>query len=135
MSHADSKSQPAPSGDGNPVTIEVVTDLLNRRQQGIKKYGVELKTGNGRDALVDAYQEALDLVMYLKQRLLEQDALQINAKLSFTDRELEVLTVSINSWYGALWNRMLDNKSVLSVPTDQGELSALFNKLQKIRQS
>jgi hypothetical protein len=38
---------------------------------GKAKYGTELKTHNGRKALVDAYQEALDLCLYLKQALME----------------------------------------------------------------
>jgi hypothetical protein len=55
------------------VTDAVVADMQFRREQGTRKYGTELRTGNGRDALVDAYQEALDLVMYLKQALMERD--------------------------------------------------------------
>jgi len=38
-----------------------------------RKYGTVLKTHNGRNALMDAYQEALNLCMYLKQALLEQE--------------------------------------------------------------
>jgi len=47
--------------------------LINaRRQLGISRYGTELKTYNGRDALVDAFQEALDLAQYLAQALAEE---------------------------------------------------------------
>jgi hypothetical protein len=49
-----------------------VKDLKVRAAFGFKKYGTELKTNNGRNALVDAYQEALDLCCYLKQRIMEE---------------------------------------------------------------
>jgi hypothetical protein len=71
---ADSHSQPAPTGNGASVTDAVVSDIHFRREQGTVKYGTELLTDNGRDALTDAYQEALDLVMYLKQELMERAA-------------------------------------------------------------
>ena len=50
---------------------EVVKDLLERVAMGKEKYGVPLTTNNGRKALQDAYEEALDLAMYLKQRIME----------------------------------------------------------------
>lgn len=71
--HADSKGQPAPSGDGNVVIDAVVRDLEQRSVDGEKKYGTKLKTFNGRNPLIDAYQEALDLAMYLKQAIMEQE--------------------------------------------------------------
>jgi len=36
------------------------------------KYHTYLLTHNGRDALIDAYQEALDLAMYLRQAIEER---------------------------------------------------------------
>ncbi len=53
------------------VSDRVANDLLARREAGTMKYGVELCTFNGRDALVDAYQEAVDLLVYYSQYLLE----------------------------------------------------------------
>lgn len=46
---------------------DLVDCLRERAKSGLAKYGVYLETNNGRDALVDAFQEALDLVMYLEQ--------------------------------------------------------------------
>ena len=43
----------------------VVSDLCERNKIGMVKYGTTLQSHNGRDSLVDAYQEALDLCMYL----------------------------------------------------------------------
>ena len=50
----------------------VNADLQARMRMGIKKYGVALQAGNGRNALWDAYQEALDLACYLRQRIEEE---------------------------------------------------------------
>jgi hypothetical protein len=43
-----------------------------RDAMGRERYGVPLATGNGRSALVDAYQEALDQCAYLAQHALER---------------------------------------------------------------
>ena len=59
---------------GQPVITELIRDLLDRDKMGTKKYGTTLRTNNGRDALNDALQEALDLVMYLKQAIMERDS-------------------------------------------------------------
>ncbi|MGL5774327.1 MAG: hypothetical protein ACRCYB_03150, partial [Aeromonas veronii] len=64
--------QPAPSGSGNPILGMVLADLTNRALEGKEKYGEPLKAHNGRNALRDAYQEALDLAMYLRQAIEEQ---------------------------------------------------------------
>ena len=59
--------QPAPEPGKVKVLDLVVRDLVDRAEAGKKKYGTYLETGNGRDALIDAYQEALDLCMYFRQ--------------------------------------------------------------------
>lgn len=53
------------------VANQVMHDLHKRKVFGIKKYGTPLQPNNGRDALQDAYEEALDLCCYLKQKLME----------------------------------------------------------------
>jgi hypothetical protein len=68
-----SKKEPMPIGGKTTVWPLVVEDIKNRNVVGIMKYGTPLKTNNMRDALMDAYQEALDLCMYLKQVLIERD--------------------------------------------------------------
>lgn len=68
-----SEYQPDPK-QGEQVVIDVVlADLRERAETGKRKYGTYLETNNGRNALWDAYQEAIDLVMYLRQALLEQE--------------------------------------------------------------
>ena len=49
----------------------VIKDVEDRKQFGLDKYGTVLQTNNGRNALVDAYQESLDLLVYMKQAMEE----------------------------------------------------------------
>ncbi len=66
--------QPAPIPSDSPSMHDlVIRDLQARQAMGLKKYGVSLQASNGRDALMDAYQEALDLCAYLRQALYERD--------------------------------------------------------------
>ena len=67
--------QPAPQRnlDQPAVTDLVLTDFRARDAFGAKKYGTRLQPHNGRDALQDAYQEALDLCCYLRQAIYERD--------------------------------------------------------------
>jgi hypothetical protein len=51
----------------------VRADLEKREELGIERYGTSLRAHNGRDALRDAYEEALDLACYLKQAMVERD--------------------------------------------------------------
>jgi len=70
--HAATAKQSAPKGSGRPILGMVLADLTNRALEGKEKYGEPLKAHNGRNALWDAYQEALDLAMYLRQAIEEQ---------------------------------------------------------------
>jgi len=66
--------QPSPvPNDGPEVWNIVIQDMEKRNQFGKNKYGVRLQPHNGRDALRDAYEEALDLCVYLRQALWEKD--------------------------------------------------------------
>lgn len=50
----------------------VIADLRARAAEGLRRYGTPLQAHNGRDALLDAYEEALDLCAYLRQALEER---------------------------------------------------------------
>lgn len=50
----------------SPVLTLVANDARMRHEDGMAKYGVPLVAENGRDHLVDAYQEALDGSVYLR---------------------------------------------------------------------
>lgn len=58
--------------DAFPARDLAIDDMRARDEQGAAKYGTRLQPHNGRDALVDAYQEALDLSVYLRQSLAER---------------------------------------------------------------
>ena len=64
--------QPQPHGAGADIAGLVSADIEARAQTGAARYGERLMPYNGRDALVDAYQEALDLAMYLRQAIEER---------------------------------------------------------------
>jgi hypothetical protein len=51
----------------------VIADIQARKAVGLERYGTLLQAHNGRDALLDAYQEALDLAIYLRQALEERN--------------------------------------------------------------
>lgn len=67
------QDEPDPQPGREIVYAEVMTDIAHRAEVGREKYHTYLMTHNGRNPLVDAYQEALDLVVYLKQALMEQE--------------------------------------------------------------
>lgn len=60
--------------DSTPIVKLLIEDVLDRDRIGRAKYGTSLQAGNGRDPLVDAYQEALDLAFYLRQAIAERGA-------------------------------------------------------------
>lgn len=67
--------QPMPVPNGQPsVQGMVIDDMTVRLKVGIQRYGTALQPFNGRDALRDAYEEALDLACYLRQAIAERDA-------------------------------------------------------------
>lgn len=66
-----SKDQEAPVGNGTSITDLVIHDLVVRREAGKIKYGDELRTHNGRKALIDLYQELLDACLYCRQMIEE----------------------------------------------------------------
>lgn len=59
-----------PSLMGTPeekAIIGIIEDLEKRKDFGFKKYGTLLQANNGRDPVQDALEEALDLIVYIKQ--------------------------------------------------------------------
>lgn len=51
----------------------VIYDIAARKEVGKERYGTYLQPFNGRSALWDAYQEALDLCQYLRQMIYETE--------------------------------------------------------------
>ena len=54
-----------------PELPQILLDMAERDQLGRARYGTPLQPHNGRDALVDLYQELLDAAAYAGQGLLE----------------------------------------------------------------
>jgi hypothetical protein len=71
--------QPLPTGNGVDVAViaaerlrglgqvKIAEDIEARIRLGERKYGTRLKSHNGRDAWLDAYQESLDCINYAQQ--------------------------------------------------------------------
>jgi hypothetical protein len=55
------------------VTDSVLDDMRDRNEEGRRKYGTPLQCFNGRNALVDLYQELLDAAVYTRQELEENE--------------------------------------------------------------
>lgn len=52
----------------------VIADIERRKDVGRRRYGTVLQPFNGRDSLRDAYEEAIDLAVYLRQLLFEHES-------------------------------------------------------------
>jgi hypothetical protein len=72
MSYA-AMGEPSPLPGQSTVADKVIDDINERVQLGLDKYGTKLMTFNGRNALVDLYQELIDATMYIKQLLMEEE--------------------------------------------------------------
>lgn len=67
-------SQDLPVQNDLPYIQDQVTkDIAARKELGIRRYGTALQPFNGRDALLDLYEELLDATMYIKQLLVERE--------------------------------------------------------------
>ena len=67
--------QPLPvKNDRTDIQTLVMADLEQRRELGVSRYGTALQPFNGRDMLRDAYEEALDLAVYLRGVIEERDS-------------------------------------------------------------
>lgn len=66
--------QPLPLINDEPyIHRMVIADVLSRMNLGEERYGTALQPHNGRDSLRDAYEEVLDLAVYLRQAIYERD--------------------------------------------------------------
>ncbi len=70
-------------GKARRIRDQVADDLLARKVFGLRKYHTILQVDNDRNFLVDAYQEALDLSVYLRGYLLERDEDSLEWMIAF----------------------------------------------------
>lgn len=79
---ATDRQNMAPKGSGPDIATLVQQDIEARAVMGEKKYGERLKGFNGRNSLLDLYQEILDAANYCKQKLIEDEA---SFKIAFNE--------------------------------------------------
>lgn len=97
MSQA-SEPQPDPKPGKVDVADFVLADIQERVKAGLERYGTKLQTFNGRNALWDAYQEILDLVMYVRQAILETEAAAAGSGFCLTGEEEAILLKLAEAW-------------------------------------
>lgn len=69
--------QPLPETSDRPfVQHAVIRDIEERIEVGVERYGTPLQPMNGRDTMLDAYEEALDLAVYLRSVRYERQEIQ-----------------------------------------------------------
>ncbi len=93
--------QPPPKPGRGDMGALVIEDMKQRRADGIERYGTPLQCNNGRRMLVDAYQEVLDLAVYLRgeieeRRELEAEVLQFRARLAEVELERDRLAAILD---------------------------------------
>jgi hypothetical protein len=99
-----------------PVVHElVIEDIRARLGVGIQTYGRPLTPHNGRDALWDAYEEALDLACYLRQSIYERgDSMNkiqvVNQSNNVTDEQARLMAAAVNiqieQHFAPAWNML-----------------------------
>lgn len=131
--------EPPPKQGKVDVADLVMVDIQARVEAGLQKYGTKLQTHNGRDALMDAYQEAIDLVMYLRQAMAERDEVKIGQYEANLGQSLNLLSIDQALWsqatfgrdfergpIGALKHLEKEAKEAQESPTDRHEYADCF---------
>jgi hypothetical protein len=62
--------------DERPVWELVIEDMQERNRIGTAKHKTPLQVSNGRDSLIDAFQESMDLTVYLRQEMERRKVLE-----------------------------------------------------------
>lgn len=70
---ADEQPRPTLRPDLPDMWEIVQQDMRARADAGFQRYGSSLRPFNGRVPLIDAYQECLDLAVYLRQKIWEDE--------------------------------------------------------------
>lgn len=70
-----------------PIYSLVIADMVSRAEQGKLKYGRYLEAGNGRDGLIDLYEELLDASQYVRQ-VIEEDKAKNSCYIGLTGIDL-----------------------------------------------
>jgi hypothetical protein len=126
------EDQPAPVPNDKPAVWSlVIEDMQARDALGRERYGTPLQPFNGRDALVDAYQEALDLVVYLRQAIAERDEQDENRRRAYEDLagQLRAALAESSRWDRFVMSRWFVVSCVLAAGAAMLALAAIINSL------
>lgn len=92
-----SDEQPAPKPVKGPAIWSLVMkDFIDRDIKGEVNYGTRLQADNGRDALIDLYQELLDAVVYTRQEIERRKTRQTEIEKLATTLAKQLLTCPHN---------------------------------------
>jgi hypothetical protein len=116
------EEQPMPTGAGTRIFPLVKADLLAREQQGVRTYGTDLRANNGRDALRDAYEEAMDMVLYLRQAIQEREEAKARSAFGAAGQEAEdIVTVGVLT--SEMRRNLLDLSGLISSELEKQRLA------------
>ncbi len=114
--------QPVPrTGAGPDIWNLVIRDMGERNDLGYAKYGRTMRARDGRDHLVDAYQECLDMAVYLRQEIEERR--MGGAEMNLPD--VEAVSAKVHeAWMSSktargIHSRLSEQGEELMVPYDQ----------------
>ena len=65
----------------NALIVKVLDDLVDRAQVGKTRHGSVLRIHDGSDGLLNAYTQALDMVIYLRKEIMERELKDKNNKV------------------------------------------------------
>lgn len=112
------QEQLQPIENTNPHIADlVIEDMKARKELGIKRYGTPLQAFNGRNALQDAYEEVLDLTVYLRQCIEESD----DIVKSLEDRQKEEFLILAKEDIDTLQYLMSDAIEELNTTNDESD--------------
>jgi hypothetical protein len=97
----------------HPLTQLVLSDMRERDTIGRARYGVPLAANNGRNFLVDAYQESLDYAVYLMGFLDEKRALEPNPALTRQIEQIAALFANHMAYLPLL-------REIIAIEADHG---------------
>jgi len=119
--------QPRPSGRGESVFAALRDDLDERETRGVATYGESLRTENGRRMIVDAYQEVLDLAVYLKGEIMERTKLE--AQRDAAERDLaiaETAETGLRKRFANLRDVLIESAKAVPIVSAPGSMAIML---------
>lgn len=111
--------EPPPATNNNPCAADVLAayildakypaqiakDVMARKAFGLKKYGTALQPCNGRNNLMDLYQELIDAAKYAMTEKMERQILNIEADNGTLDGTVRDLVQMLDNVYTMMKER------------------------------